>query len=206
MLPAKLTLSEEERLLMMNTRFILTKNAVLKKVELLLGTLSETLRNKVSSLGLQESPLFQLSPKIAKGAQYLELPWVMLDYPRMFTKNDVCAIRCFFWWGNYWTVTLHLAGTYLGQYRNAIQEFVRERTGAEDWYLSVGDDQWQHVLEPGSFTALRSVDELYWQKERRFLKLVRKYALEQWDDLIPLLENDIALLLCVLKTHHAPSL
>jgi len=205
MLPTKLTLSAEERLLMMDTRFILTKNAVLKKVELLFGSVSETARQQVAALGLQDSPIFVLSPKIARGEQYLNLPWVMLDYPRIFTKTDTCAIRCFFWWGNYCSVTLQLAGSYLNQYRHLVEAFVKQHTGEGEWYLSVGEDQWQHELAPTAYVAAASVDETYWMENRSFVKLAKKIPLEQWDELFPLLENNIVAFLHILKVNQAPS-
>ncbi|HCL04684.1 MAG TPA: hypothetical protein DHW64_01395 [Chitinophagaceae bacterium] len=206
MLPTKLTLSAEERLLMMDTRFILTKNGLLKKVELLLGELSERIRQRVVELRLNDSSLFVLSPKIARGEQYQSLPWVMLDYPRVFTRTDSCAIRCFFWWGNYWTITLQLAGVYLDQYKQSVEAFVQEHLTENDWYLSVGEDQWQHQLEPTTYVAAASVDKTYWLRDRPFLKLVKKIPLEQWDDLFPLLENNIVSLLLILKSNQAPSL
>lgn len=206
MLPTKLTLSEEERLLMTDTRFILTKNAVMKKVELLFGALSERLRQSIIEFGLNESPLFIPNPKIARGEQYQNLPWIMLDYPRIFTKTDTCAIRCFFWWGHYWTITLQLAGVYLDQYKQKAAAFVQENKAEKDWYLSVGDDPWQHQLEPTAYTEVHLIDKTYWQEERSFLKLVKKIPLEQWDDIFPLLEKNMLSLLSMLKTDQAPSL
>jgi hypothetical protein len=206
MLPTKLTLSAEERLLMMDTRFILTKNAVLKKVELLFGAVSETIRQRVTDLGMEEVGLFVLSPKIARGEQYQNLPWVMLDYPRIFTKTDTCAIRCFFWWGNYCTITLQLAGLYFNQYKPQVEAFVKQHVEEGDWYLSVGENQWQHQLEPTAYRKADSIDETYWSGERPFIKLVKKIPLEQWDELFPLMENNIVALLNILTTNQAPSL
>lgn len=206
MLPTKLTLSAEERLLMMDTRFILTKNAVLKKVELLFGVVSETSRQRVRALGMEGVGLFVLSPKIARGEQYQNLPWVMLDYPRIFTRTDTCAIRCFFWWGNYCTVTLQLAGSYLNLYRQPVEAFVKQHTGGGDWYLSVGEDQWQHQLDSTAYVATGLIDETYWSENRSFIKLVKKIPLEKWDELFPLLENNIVAFLEILKTNQAPSL
>lgn len=191
---------------MMDTRFILTKNGVLKKVELLLGELSERVRQRVVELGLNDTSLFVLTPKIARGEQYQNLPWVMMDYPRIFTKADTCAIRCFFWWGHYWTLTLQLAGVYLDQYKHSVQTFVQEHISDGDWYLSVGEEQWQHQLEPTTYLPAISVGQTYWLQERSFLKLVKKIPLEQWDDLLPLLENNVVDLLRILKMTQAPSL
>ncbi len=190
---------------MMDTRFILTKNAVLKKVELLFGALSERIRHSVTELGLNESPLFVSGPKIARGEKYQGLPWIMLDYPRIFSRTDTCAIRCFFWWGHYWTVTLQLAGIYLDQHKQSVKTFVQE-INEKNWYLSVGEDQWQHQLELTAYTATDSIDKTYWQKDRPFLKLVKKIPLEQWDDIFPLLENSIDSMLSILKKYQAPSL
>jgi hypothetical protein len=204
MLPTKLTLSAEERLLMMNTRFILTKNAVLQKMEVLLGALSETIREQVKKLAWDQTPAFVNSPKIARGEQYQELPWLMLDYPRLFTKTDICAIRCFFWWGNYWSVTLQLAGAYLDKYRADVEAFVHRNAGQENWYLSVGLDPWVHDLDGEAYVKAGSIDASYWTEERSFLKLAKKIPLEQWDNIFPLLETNMISLLHILQQSQAP--
>ncbi|TDO26819.1 hypothetical protein [Sediminibacterium goheungense] len=204
MLPTKLTLSAEERLLMMDTRFILTKNAVLQKMEALLGALSETIREQVQKWALDQTTAFVLSPKIARGEQYQELPWLMLDYPRLFTKTDTCAIRCFFWWGNYWSVTLQLAGAYLDNCREELEAFVNRNEGQENWYLSVGTDPWVHELDGDAYVKTGNIDASYWTEERSFIKLAKKIPLEQWDNIFPLLETNMISLLSMLQQTQAP--
>ncbi len=34
----------------------------------------------------------------------------MLDYPRAFGRDSIFACRTFFWWGRFFSLTLHLAG------------------------------------------------------------------------------------------------
>lgn len=204
MLPTKLTLSAEERLLMMDTHFILTKNAVLQKMEALLGALSETIREQVQKWALDQTTAFVLSPKIARGEQYQELPWLMLDYPRLFTKTDTCAIRCFFWWGNYWSVTLQLAGAYLDNCREELEAFVNRNEGQENWYLSVGTDPWVHELDGDAYVKTGNIDASYWTEERSFIKLAKKIPLEQWDNIFPLLETNMVSFLSMLQQTQAP--
>ena len=55
--------------------------------------------------------IVQSTPKIAKGENYLQLPYVLLDYPRCFDKENIFAIRTMFWWGNFFSITLHLSGS-----------------------------------------------------------------------------------------------
>ena len=114
-------LSKNELELVTNSEFILTKNRIIEKVYNMFGALSETYKETLNEhTALLPTEVFASSPKIYKGENYLQLPYVMMDYPRIFLKDDVFAVRSFFWWGNYFSITLHLSGRYLQQFRNNI--------------------------------------------------------------------------------------
>jgi hypothetical protein len=201
MLPANLRLSQEERLLLLDTRFILTKNAVLQKVEILFGELSETFRSVVQQMDIETTAPFILTPKIARGENYEGLPWVMMDYPRLFTKTDTCAIRCFFWWGHYCTITLQLSGTYQQQYFQATKNFVQTipQHNQNEWYLSIGANAWQHVISESDYTPIQQITQQYWEQERPCLKLTKKIPLEKWDDMKDFFEENFKQLLAILQ-------
>ncbi|MFK5012123.1 hypothetical protein ACI4AC_27485, partial [Klebsiella pneumoniae] len=85
-----------------NADWILTKNLIIEKVYELFGRVAAEYIDIYKKFpDFERSTLFALSPKISKGEQYLQLPYVMLDFPRNFTDNDFFAIRTFFWWGNH---------------------------------------------------------------------------------------------------------
>src|SRR5437868_14845354 len=114
-------LSKNELELVTNADVILTKNSIIEKVYALFGLLSE----EYKIILLQHShhlpaEIFNKAPKIYKGEQYQSLPYVMMDYPRCFYKDDVFAIRSFFWWGNYFSITLQLSGQYLKMFADNI--------------------------------------------------------------------------------------
>src|ERR1700738_3824225 len=142
----KITLSPQERSLLENPEWILTKNEVVKKAIMLLETVQDHLTALLKSrpCALPEA-LIRISPKISKGENYLGLPWLMLDFPRNFDKENIFAIRNFFWWGHYFTTTLHLAGEFKKNYQEKLQDHY-ERLGREGFFISNGDDQWQHDL------------------------------------------------------------
>src|SRR5471030_2477872 len=100
MSPAKVMLSPKEQELVLNTDWILTKNAVIQKVYALFGLLSASYQTMMETCPVpnREEVLLR-SPKISKGEQYEGLPWVMLDYPRHYLAADSFGIRTFFWWG-----------------------------------------------------------------------------------------------------------
>ncbi|MBK8087192.1 MAG: hypothetical protein IPK31_04125 [Chitinophagaceae bacterium] len=91
---ANVSLSAFEKQLVTDASWILTKNNIIQKLFVLFGELSETWQ---SNTVLQQLPsaINEIPPKISKGENYEGLPYVMLDYPRCFSKEDVFAIRTF---------------------------------------------------------------------------------------------------------------
>src|SRR5215467_3803243 len=114
---SKIQLSTFEMDLLNNSEWILTKNLVIKKAQRLLEEVQETnLRHvKEGSINFPKE-VIGISPKISKGENYSGLPWLMLDFPRFFEKEKVFAIRTMFWWGNFFSTTLHLSGQYKETY------------------------------------------------------------------------------------------
>src|SRR5215469_11174420 len=108
---AKLRFSSEEIRLVTDAAWILTKNSVMEKVVHLMAELSGEYRETWVRYKW-EMRIDPGSPKISRGENYKGLPWVMLDYPRIFGKENMLAIRTMFWWGHAFIVTLHLKGRY----------------------------------------------------------------------------------------------
>jgi hypothetical protein len=176
---ANLQLSPEEMLLVMQPGWILTKNSIIKKVVGLFAALSNEYR------GLLQSPI---SPKISKGENYQGLPYVMLDYPRLFGREDVLAVRTFFWWGHAFSVTLHLKGEYLQRYRPLLRRgwAVLAEAG---FHVGVSDDEWRHEHVPENYRPIVSADDLDGDALRdgegsdlMFLKLSAACGLERWEE------------------------
>lgn len=185
---AKITLSEEERQLVTNTGWILTKHAVVAKVYRLFGMLAT---GYVKTLAQVRGPEQLLSPKISKGENYLLLPYVVLDYPRQYGKQEIMAIRTMFWWGNFFSVTLHLSGKYQ---QAAMQNIIAhvDHLRANNYFICTGDEEWQHHFGKENYTAIKekSNEELIALAEQKlFIKLAVKFELRQWDDMPRLLQH-----------------
>jgi hypothetical protein len=178
---AKLTLSEEELRLVTDPGFILTKNAIISKVCFLFGELSEMM-----SRGLVlPAEVTTVSPKISKGESYQGLPYVMLDHPRCFTTGHVLAIRTFFWWGNFFSVTLHLKGKYQLLYHRALLNHFDNLAG-KHYAVAVCEDEWQHHTGTEDYRSLQGMDQETFGaiiRDHPFIKLSRSFPLEQWDEI-----------------------
>ena len=184
---AKVQLSQEERTLLMNPGWILTKNSIMGKVGQLLAALSEDFRRHFpeAAIGRMAGPPLLppnwLSPKISKGENYKGLPWMVLDYPRAFGREDVLAIRTLFWWGHYFSVTLHLKGRYRDLWLPVIRKRIALLAEA-GFHISISDDEWRHELDSDSYLPLRKDMDTVMEEERLFLKLSAKCGLDRWDD------------------------
>ncbi|MEP6684581.1 MAG: hypothetical protein ABJA35_15025 [Parafilimonas sp.] len=175
-------LSKNELELVTSSEFILTKNRIIEKVYNLFGLLSETYKN-VLHLHKENLPheIITSSPKIYKGENYLTLPYVLMDHPRVFSKDDVFAIRSFFWWGNYFSITLHLSGKYLQLFKNSIQQKLNNAI-IYDYFICVNDEQWQHHFEETNYKLLKEIDSAQEHLNKPFFKIAKQLSLQKWND------------------------
>lgn len=169
---ANLGLSPTEMELVRNADLLLTKNTIIGKVYLLLGNVAERVRGD-----------FGPGPKISRGENYQGLPWVMLDYPRQFSKEDVFAVRVFFWWGHFFSITLHVKGSYLRRHKTAILEQLA-LLEQHDFHICISNDEWRHEFTIDNYVPVREVGHTTIQSmldATAFCRLSVKIPLEEWD-------------------------
>ena len=126
--------------------------------------------------------IFTASAKISKGENYKGLPYVMLDYPRCFGKSDTFAMRTMFWWGHFFSVTLHLKG----QYKSLLMPAVKNQLGLlaqENFYISISGDEWRHDFEGDNYIPISSAKQQVIVQnllESSYFKIAGKIALDEW--------------------------
>ena len=173
---AKVRLSPAEMRLVTDPEWILTKNSIMGKVVSLMAEQSERYRpiweNAVLPDGAHPS-----TPKISKGENYKGLPYVMLDYPRTFGREDILAIRTLFWWGHTFSITLHLKGRYKELFLPVIQNRWKELAAA-GFHIGISDDEWQHEHTPENYRPMDSGRET----GLAFLKLSASCGLDKWEE------------------------
>jgi hypothetical protein len=153
---AKIRLSAPEMKLVTDTQWILTKNSIIARLVEGLAGLSEAYRPIWEGAVLPGGP-YPTSPKISKGENYKGLPWIVLDYPRLFGREDVLAVRTLFWWGHYFSVTLHLKG----RYKDILLPVLRGRLALladAGFHICVSEDEWRHELAADNYVALAGID------------------------------------------------
>lgn len=182
---AKIRLSQEEEQLVTNADWILTKNRVMQKAKYLLEDVQDRQQAYLGSHpSLLPPGIIKIPPKISRGENYRGLPWLILDYPRYFEKQNTFAIRTMFWWGRFFSITLHLSGENKRLYGQKLLNYLGNEE-REQWYLCISDDEWQHHLEADNYRLLSTMDisAMHTQLHRAdFLKLAKTFPIREWEE------------------------
>jgi len=194
---ANVKLSSAEIELMSNASFILTKNKIIDAVYQLFGALSNEYVSNIETSSILPEQIIQIAPKISRGENYEGLPWVMLDYPRFFTKQEVVAIRTFFWWGNFCSITLQLKGIDIQPMKQTI---IQHKNSLNDWWLCCNkENEWQHHFRVDNYKLLAdcSIEEI---EQLQWIKLAKKIPLQEWENMNNFFSTNFSALLQLLAT------
>lgn len=182
---SKLMLSDEELQLLHNSEWILTKRRILEKVALMLGDLADKqLAVLQHAKDWLPSEVLTRSAKISRGENYLQLPFMILDHPRIFGTEDIFAIRTMFWWGNFFSVTLHLSGKFKQQYEARVLQNILQNKS--DLYLCTHIDQWHHHFENDNYVRADELDAQRIEdiiRSGSFVKIARRFPMHAWNTL-----------------------
>lgn len=179
---AKIHLSALEMELVNNTQWIFTKQMIIDKVYHIFGQLHEEYKEIV----LKEKKILLLDiqkpgGKIAKGENYNGLPYLILDFPAIYSKENIFAVRTLFWWGNFFSISLHLSGEYCKQMKE-IREcliFLRQK----DFFICINENEWKHDFDSSNFININELDKhhIATLNQKRFFKIAKKIELTQWE-------------------------
>ncbi len=176
----KVILSAGELAMATDKNIILTKRAIIEKAIALFRKQIPIISDSFRQIVMNDNALISAVPKISKGENYNGFPYVMMDYPASFSKENIFALRTMFWWGNFISITLHLKGNYKKMHSANI---LNSMFDDQDLYISLGETEWQHHFEENNFRKASSVtNDLKKQIEHsNFLKVAVKYELHQFN-------------------------
>jgi hypothetical protein len=192
----KVSLSKDEWDLVNNAQILLTKNEIIRKVYAMFGELAAEYASCCK--GVLPDEVLVKQPKIARGENYEGLPYVMLDYPRRFLKEDTLAIRTFFWWGNFFSITLQLSGSFYQMLMPCLLE-AADKELLSDWYIGINENSWLHHFEETNYVLCKSVDVKQVMQSRKTLKLAKKIPLNEWDNVPDFMNNNFKTLLSLVS-------
>ena len=179
--------------LMCNDSLILTKNAIMQKLKDFLEEIQKKqlviIEENIAAL---PGEVLKTSPKVSKGENYKGLPWLVLDFPRHFEHENIFAIRTMFWWGNFFSISIHLSGRYKKQLESKI---INNKSQLEknQFLFCINQNEWEHHFEQDNYKSAGDFTKKKFQEiisKQAFLKLGKKIPLDNINEIEPLLCNN----------------
>ena len=176
----KVMLSVGELAMANDKNIILTKQAIMVKADALFNDQIPALSFLFKEVFINDEILLSSNPKISKGENYNGFPYVIMDYPATFGKENIFALRTMFWWGNFISISLHLKGKYKEMYAAKIFKKIAVQPA---FYVSISDNEWLHDFNENNFIKVKDVPNQFTVKvkERNFFKIALKYELHHWN-------------------------
>jgi hypothetical protein len=198
---AKIQFSAEESSLVQHADLILTKNRIIAKLCDAFGKLGLQMEKEWKKHEFTADKIWNLH-KISKGENFRGLPYIVLDFPREFAKDDILAIRTLFWWGNYFSITLQLKGKYKQLFEERLRKNV-ELLSKHDFLISISEDEWAHEVNEEHYDRLtnfggHAIENIF--RSRTFLKLVKKLSLDQWPNATDILWENFLIIIKAMET------
>ena len=190
-------LTEKEKQIIADSEFLTLKLSVIDKIQKHFNNIQRSLRISIEESGFQfPINVDIINGKIFRGENYNYLPYVVLDYPKLFSKEDTFAFRTMFWWGNYFSAALHLEGKSLERYRSKIFQNVKLLLNNKT-YICRNDTPWEYHYDKNNYVILTEkntniLDNL------DFIKLRTKFSLDDYSELPSLTGNFLKILIKVL--------
>lgn len=194
----KLELTDEELSVLNNSHFFSVKMSVTRKIIDLFGMLEAELKKELHLSPLApEQDLNIATGKIFRGENYLNLPYIVLDYPKLFNTKNVFAFRSMLWWGNGFSFTLHLQGdSWESRKKKIINNLESLRN--QGLYICVNDTPWQYHFEKNNYILL---DEFLNQNRREelhqkiFIKISSRLDITEYAEVIPVAKKTLTSLM-----------
>jgi hypothetical protein len=150
--------SSQELEFAQNPTYILIKRRVMEKMESYLYRLYDEYRIHFSE-HLNDQYNFRVStPKVNRGENYREMPYLIIDYPAHFSNNHIFACRSMFLWGNHLSITIHLQGKYHRLLFQRIIDAVENHPDLKaQLFFCVNDTPWEYHYQDYNYVPYSSV-------------------------------------------------
>ncbi|MCG9880297.1 MAG: hypothetical protein MH472_06835 [Bacteroidia bacterium] len=162
-------LNNDELSLISNTWYPLLKKSAMEKIKNQLHEIGERLIEKNGGKAF----------KISSGERLLDLPYMVLDYPKIERQDFNFVCRVLFWWGKGIQLQVIFRNLTKEQYSQILA-----KVSVEELILT-GENLWENDLDSGAFIIKSefSKDELNPIEYKDSLKIVRPIYFSEEQDL-----------------------
>lgn len=190
------SLNKKQLRLIKNTSFFEEKRAVIEEIEIIMALICEDLKelyaNKAKKVSIAPE---KIASKITRGENLKGLPYLILDFPQQFSKTEIFSFRLLFWWGNGFTLFLHLKNDQLEPIKELMLKEMETLT-KEGFYISTSGNEWEHEYLAPNY---RKIDDYKADEPLNFIKFAFPVDFNQSTDLKLIIKQKTAFLLALLS-------
>ncbi len=167
-----------------NKDFFYLKRSATDKIIALFGQIAESIK----ALPEHRDFLFPegtdaSTGKISRGENYRQLPYIVLDLPRLFSPTSIFAFRVMYLWGHEFSFSLLLSGEALQTYLPQISakfEYLQDH----HLFVCMADTLWQHEFTHENYVSLFQTNKSAFLEQigtHGFCKLSVPLQVEDWE-------------------------
>ena len=177
---AKIIVSEDEMNLVLNKEWLYLKRSVTGKAFDFLGMLHQSYNGiaQEHSGQLGYLPINRMG-KISRGENLEGLPYLILDYPALFSKEKIMAVRTLFWWGHFFCISLHLGGLNVTEAQTIPWiEFFKKH----EFFINNSGNEWNYEFGSNGFQTFVAQNKMYATaiSKNGIFRVAQKCALNDW--------------------------
>jgi hypothetical protein len=180
----EITFKREELRLIQDHKIFGIKAIVTSKINSFFLQIQEGIISDLKTTPFQfPDKILLRSGKISKGENYQNCPYLVLDFPRLFSRKDIFSYRTIFWWGHYFSNAIILGGISYHHYIDKFNENIIQLKN-KDWYLCVYKNPWKLEKDTWNyipFNQLSSEKILEILNSKNFIKIAHFYSLQEPD-------------------------
>ena len=94
-----------------------------------------------------------------------------------------------FWWGNFFSITLHISGK--KRMHNINFQNLLSLLKEQDFFVCINEDEWQHNFDSTNYITVNKIDKKQWDLvcTKDFFKISKKIELASWNETPQFLEK-----------------
>jgi hypothetical protein len=174
--------SSEEADILKEREFFYARKALKDKLRRLFEGLREALLPHMedSSRWVAPQGLDSRFGHLASGEYYQDLPYVYLDFPKHFSKQEIFAFRWMAWWGHHFFFAFISQGPCMETHRERLLQGWDQYCQA-GLFLGLSEDLWDWRAEPGLVSPVVPATKEAASRllgKHPFLKLLRVIAFD----------------------------
>ena len=108
-----------------------------------------------------------------------------------------------FWWGHFFSTTLHISGIYKNEFAERIVTAF-PLLSKKGFCYCVNEEQWQHDFDEANYLPLNMLNKDFLEKDftnKSFIKIAIKIPLTPWDDVPELLFHHFREIIAILAVN-----